>query len=69
MHKYVHYMFFSSQFGVAYHYVTEEIFSQFVHNVEGNYKDCVAVMDSCFPSLGCLQIKFVSLHEVILGVH
>ncbi|CAK9118500.1 unnamed protein product [Durusdinium trenchii] len=39
MHKYVHYMFFSSQFGVAYHYVTEEIFSQFVHNVEGNYKD------------------------------
>ncbi|CAK9053251.1 5'-cyclic phosphodiesterase pde-4 [Durusdinium trenchii] len=40
MHKYVHYMFFSSQFGVAYHYVTEEIFSQFVHNVEGNYKDC-----------------------------
>ncbi len=38
MHDYLHYMFFNSQFGVAYHFVAEEGFMQFVHNVEANYK-------------------------------
>lgn len=39
MHDYLHYMLFNSQFGVAYHFVAEEGFMQFVHNVEANYKD------------------------------
>ena len=38
MHDYLHYMLFNSQFGVAYHFVAEEGFMQFVHNVEANYK-------------------------------
>ena len=39
MQDYVTYMFFSSQFGVAYHFVEESNFQQFAHNVEANYKE------------------------------
>lgn len=34
----MHYIFFSSQFGQARHFVREEVFVQFGHNVEANYK-------------------------------
>ena len=44
MHDYLHYMFFNSQFGVAYHFVAEEGFMQFVHNVEANYKAIFKLM-------------------------
>lgn len=46
MQDYVTYMFFRSQFGVAYHFVEESVFQQFAHNVEANYKD---VPYHCFP--------------------
>lgn len=43
IHDYVHYIFFSSQFGQARHFVREEVFVQFGHNVEANYKVRVAL--------------------------